>query len=220
MRVTTTMTTLLPVVSISALMSAAITIGAHYLHPPRLRIILVFKPLTTILILVAALLPGTVRTDPYARAIAAGLVFSLAGDVLLQLPGRFLHGLGAFLFAQIAYIVAFHSGAQATGFAAVVAVLAGVAAGMLWYLWPALDLPLRAPVAVYVIMIECMTALAVGRLLEQPSTPTLLAAGGAILFMCSDAMLAINRFRRPFRLAELGVLATYFVAQLLIALSI
>ncbi len=220
MRITTTMTTLLPVVSIFALASALITIGGHYLHPPRFVIIIVFKPLTTILILVVALLPGTLRTDPYARAIAAGLLFSLAGDVLLQLPGHFLHGLGAFLLAHIAYIVAFHSGAQANGLAAVVAVLAGVAAGMLWYLWPALDRPLRAPVALYVIMIECMTALSIGRLLGQPSTPTLMAAGGAVLFMCSDAMLAINRFRRPFRLAELGVLATYFVAQLLIALSV
>ncbi len=214
------MTTLLPAVSISALVSAAITIGGHYLHPPRFAIIIIFKPLTTILILVVALLPGTLRTDPYARAIVAGMVFSLVGDVLLQLPGRFLHGLGAFLLAQIAYIIAFHAGAQARDFGAVVVAVAVVAAGMLWYLWPALDRPLRAPVALYVIMIEGMTALAIGRLLGQPSTPTLLAAGGAILFMCSDAMLAINRFRRPFRLAELGVLATYYAAQLLIALSV
>ncbi len=214
------MTTLLPAVSLSVMVSAAITIGCHYLHPPHLRIIFVFKPLTTILILVAALLPGTLRTDPYARAIAAGLVFSLAGDVLLELPDRFLYGLGAFLLAHIAYIVAFHSGAQAHAIAAVMAMVGGVAAAMLWYLWPALDRALRAPVAVYVIMIGCMTALAIGRLLSQPSAPALLAAGGAMLFMCSDAMLAVNRFRRPFRLAELGVLATYFVAQLLIALSV
>ncbi len=214
------MTTWLPVVGTCALVSAAITIGAHYLHPPRLLLIGIFKPLTTILILATALLPGRLSTDPYARAIAAGLVFSLVGDVLLVLPDRFLHGLGAFLLAQCAYIVAFHAGAQAPGIAGVVLVLAGVAAGTLWYLWPALDRALRAPVTVYVIMIALMAALAIGRLLAQPSTPALLAAMGATLFLCSDAALAVNRFRRPFQLAELGVLATYFVAQLLIALSV
>ena len=210
----------LPILSIAALVSAGITISGHYLHPARPLLIGIFKPLTTILILTVALLPGTLGSDPYARAIAAGLFLSLIGDIFLVLPDRFIHGLAAFLLAQIAYIVAFHSGAQAPGFPLAVLVLAGVAAGMLGYLWGALDAGLRLPVSVYVIMIELMTALAIGRSMQQPSTAALLAAIGATLFMCSDAMLAINRFRRPFHWADLGVLATYFVAQLLIARSV
>lgn len=212
------LTTLTIVVSLAALLSAAITITAHYLDPPRILLIRIFKPLTTMLILAVALLPGTLRSDPYARAVAVGLVFSLIGDVFLTLPRRFLHGLGAFLLAQIAYILAFRSGAQSAGVAGLL--LAGVAAGVLWYLWPALQRQLKAPVTVYVIMIALMAALAIGRMLRQPSAAALLAASGAALFMSSDAMLAINRFRRPFRLAELGVLTTYFTAQWLIALSV
>jgi uncharacterized membrane protein YhhN len=214
------LTTLLPVVSILVLVSAALTLAGHYLHPPRPLLILLFKPLTTILILVVALLPGTLQSSAYARLIAAGLIFSLVGDVLLVLPDRFLHGLGAFLLAQVAYILAFRGGAQAQGFAVVALVLAAVAGGMLWYLWPTLGAHLKAPVTVYVVIIALMAALAVGRWLAQPSTSALLAAAGALLFMGSDATLAVNRFRQPFRLAELVVLVTYFAAQWLIARSV
>jgi uncharacterized membrane protein YhhN len=47
-----------------------------------------------------------------------------------------------------------------------------------------------------------------------------LAALGAMLFVASDSMIAINRFYGRFRLADLLILATYFVAQWLIALSV
>jgi uncharacterized membrane protein YhhN len=46
------------------------------------------------------------------------------------------------------------------------------------------------------------------------------AAAGALLFMLSDGMLAVDRFRRPFRWSRLAVLSTYFAAQWLIALSV
>ncbi len=65
-----------------------------------------------------------------------------------------------------------------------------------------------------------MAALAVGRSLGSMSAGTAAAAIGALLFMASDAMLAINRFRRPFRLAQAAVLGCYFAGQLLIALSV
>ena len=66
------------------------------------------KPLATLLILALAALapPGA---DPWvARWIVAGLVFSLAGDVLLMLPSdRFAAGLASFLVAHLCYIAAF-----------------------------------------------------------------------------------------------------------------
>src|SRR5512140_2843802 len=214
------MPTLLPLLIPAVLGSAAITIAAHYRWPPQPMVIAIFKPLTTVLIIAIALLPGTVPGDPYASAIAVALVLSLAGDILLMFPQRFLQGLGAFLLAHIVYVVAFHAGIQAAAFPLVLLAVAAVAASMLRYLWGALDPHFKGPVAVYVIMVGLMAALAIGRFLGQPSGSTRLAAAGAVLFMCSDAMLALNRFRRPFRQAELGVLSTYFAAQLLIALSV
>ncbi|HIC51136.1 MAG TPA: lysoplasmalogenase, partial [Candidatus Marinimicrobia bacterium] len=43
---------------------------------------------------------------------------------------------------------------------------------------------------------------------------------GAVLFLISDGLLAINRFMRPFRVAQAVILTTYFTAQWLIALSV
>jgi uncharacterized membrane protein YhhN len=38
--------------------------------------------------------------------------------------------------------------------------------------------------------------------------------------MVSDSLLALNRFYRPFRLAQATIMTTYVAAQLLIALSV
>ena len=43
-----------------------------------------------------------------------------------------------------------------------------------------------------------------------------MVAAGALCFMLSDALLATNRFVQPLPLAQFWVLATYYVAQLLI----
>ena len=214
------MPALLPIVSAAALLCGAIAIGAHYVQPRRPWLIAVFKPLATILILGVALLPGRLGSEAYARAIAAGLVFSLLGDILLMLPDRFIQGLAAFLLAHCAYIVAFHEGAAAPGFAWALAAAALVGGGVLSYLWNGLTGGMKPPVTLYVIVIGLMTALAVGRWLGRPAAPTLRAAAGALLFLCSDAMLAIDRFRRPFRPARAAVLGSYYAAQLLIALSV
>ena len=44
-----------------------------------------------------------------------------------------------------------------------------------------------------------MAALAVGRAVDRLSTGTLSAAIGALLFLTSDVILAVDRFRRPFQ---------------------
>ncbi|MFH1085837.1 MAG: lysoplasmalogenase [Chloroflexota bacterium] len=60
------------------------------------------------MVLALALWPPWGAPPRYAYAIAAGLVCSLAGDVLLMLPRDcFLHGLVAFMLAHVSYIVAF-----------------------------------------------------------------------------------------------------------------
>ena len=69
---------LLPLVSLAVILSAGLTIVLYYLRPPRSTPFYIFKPLTTVLILTAALLPGTFLADPYARAIGLGLLFSVS----------------------------------------------------------------------------------------------------------------------------------------------
>ena len=201
-------------------LSAGLSILGRYIAPRPL-LIYIFKPLTTILILVLALLPGTYLSDSYTRAIVLGLLFSLVGDIWLVLPGdRFIQGLASFLLAHICYAFAFRAGASSPGFIWVVLALAAIGAVLLVWLWGGLSALLKGAVGVYVLAILLMAALAVGRAMVYPSAGSLSAALGALLFVASDATLAIDRFRRPFHLVHVVVLATYFAAQLLIAASV
>ncbi len=202
-------------------LSSALTIAGHYLRPPRQVLVYVFKPLTTILILVVALLPGTFLSEPYARAIVLGLLFSLAGDILLVLRGdRFLFGLAAFLVGLLCYAVAFADGASAPGFLWALLILAIVGASVLGYLWSALSGMMKVAVSAYVFVMVLMAALAMGRATGSISGGKLEAAIGAVLFMASDAMLAVDRFKRPFHLEHALGLSSYFAGQFLIALSV
>jgi uncharacterized membrane protein YhhN len=212
---------ILPAVSLAVFLSAGLAVAAWYLRPPYRTLFYIFKPITTILILSVALLPGTSLSDPYTRAIGLGLLFSLAGDIWLMSPGnRFLYGLISFLFAHCCYIFAFLPDASASGFPWPVIPLALIGAIILAYLWPGLSPILKGAVSLYVAVIVAMATLAASRAAARFSIDTLSAATGALLFMASDAIKAVDRFRRPFHLAQTAILATYFTGQLLIALSI
>jgi uncharacterized membrane protein YhhN len=77
---------------------------------------------------------------------------------------------------------------------------------------------LRAPVAVYVLVIAAMAWRAAARA-AAPVAGGTLALAGAVLFMVSDGLLATDRFARPFAAADGAVMVTYYAAQTLIAAS-
>ena len=79
---------------------------------------------------------------------------------------------------------------------------------------------LQVPVAVYVAVIVSMAGQAAGRWWSIRSPASALAACGAALFVVSDALLAVNRFGRPFRSAQALIHSSYFLAQWLIAVSV
>jgi uncharacterized membrane protein YhhN len=185
-----------------------------------LRLTYVFKPLTTALILAIALIPDTPVSETYRGLVAAGLLFSLAGDVFLMLPAnRFREGLASFLVAHLLYIGAFTStaGFQLAPFALVPMLAAG--ALMFRALLPHLG-ELRLPVAVYVTAIGVMVWQAGGQWLEAGTTWAACALLGALLFAVSDSLLAWNRFRNAIPHSQVWVLGSYFPAQWLIALSV
>ena len=62
--------------------------------------------------------------------------------------------------------------------------------------------------------------MAIERFHHLPTLGTVLSMIGAVLFMISDAVLALNKFKKPFFSAEMIILSTYFTAQLLLALSV
>jgi uncharacterized membrane protein YhhN len=202
----------------AAVVSAALHLRAEA-RGPRWQVYL-FKPLTTaILLLLAALGPGA-HGARYQLGVGAGLALSLAGDIMLMLPGdRFVPGLASFFLAHVAYVVAFTAGVPAGARPWLLLPLLAAAAILLRALWPGLD-RLRPAVALYAAMIVLMVWTAWGREYARPGAGALLAALGAVLFMVSDALLALNRFRRPIRSAQALVMTTYVTAQALIALSV
>jgi len=181
----------------------------------------VFKPLTTLLILGLVLTgPANVYLHPsYKPLVAAGLAFSLAGDVLLMLPrDRFVAGLVAFLLAHLLYIRAFTlEGVTTTWWLALPLAAYGVV--LLGILLPRVPSGLKAPVVVYALVLLAMAWTAAER--DHAGMPGgAFALVGGVLFVASDSALAINRFVRQFRGADAVVLGTYYAAQTLIAFSV
>ncbi|RZI97527.1 MAG: hypothetical protein EOP78_00695 [Variovorax sp.] len=180
---------------------------------------LVFKPLalTIAIIFVAARADWAGAAARFDSKLLFGLVASLAGDVLLMLHGMFVPGLVCFLVAHLAYIALFR---DSVGLfprrGALVATLC-IGAAMYAVLWlGGLPAALRIPVGFYVVVIACMAAQAIGRAAVLGDARARWVAVGACVFMVSDTLLALNRFVTPLPLAQLWVLATYYVAQMLI----
>lgn len=177
---------------------------------------LVFKPLTTLLIIAYAWPRGSAR-PVVRRWVLAGLLLSLCGDVALMWPERgFLPGLVSFLLAHLAYLRAFTRDGVPLAARPLPFVLYGVlAAFILWQLWPGVPAGLRLPVLAYVTCLASMAAQA-AVLGLQSRGGAVLALGGA-LFLGSDALLATNRFATALPLSGLWILATYWLAQWCIA---
>ena len=204
------------VVSLLVTVSALLTIWAEY-GGPRLHVY-IFKPLTVVLIILVALQAKHSTAASYKSLVVAGLLCSLVGDVFLMLPrDGFVAGLLSFLVAHLFYIAAFTlDGVHVRGWTAAAFTVYGVR--MLMLLWPHLG-KLKAPVVVYVAVILFMGLQASSRWLDVRDWASAAACAGALLFVASDSALAWNRFKGEFKSAQAVVLATYFAAQWLIALS-
>ncbi len=200
-----------------AAISVFIAIRAEYLGFPIY--IYIFKPLATTSIILIAFLSVKGNFSKYNIAILVGLLFSLGGDVFLMLPSdQFIAGLVSFLTAHLFYIFAFSTGREIklslTG-------LPFLLYSILFYLmlYPYLE-EMKLPVLAYVAVILIMGWQAFERWNHSKNTFTLLAFSGAFLFIFSDSVLALNKFREPFEIARALNLSTYFIAQWMIALSV
>jgi uncharacterized membrane protein YhhN len=166
-------------------------------------------------------LAGLAVIDGAPPFLIAALALSAVGDAFLAGdPRRWLApGLGAFLFAHLAYIWLFmrigggRAALEAEPWRAL-GVFGAVAAGamMLTWLWGSIG-PLRPAVAVYAAALAAMTAAAF-------TLPRLFwpAMAGAVLFMASDALLSAEQFKgRRTVWSGPAIWAAYFAAQALMA---
>lgn len=167
------------------------------------------------LLAVVAWRSRSVRRD--ANVLALALAFSTAGDVLLDLdPRMFPFGLGAFLLAHVTYIALFVRNRTIEGragwgrFAAVTVILA-FSAGLAAWIVPSVG-NLAAPVVLYICALTGMVSTAI---LGRFRSPWVVV--GAILFLISDALLAIDKFKSPVPLRDVLVWTTYYLGQFGIA---
>jgi alkylglycerol monooxygenase len=179
----------------------------------------VFKPLALVVLIAFAVarMRREQRPASFDGWLLAGLGLSLVGDVLLLLPGRFVPGLVAFLLAHLCFIVLLRQGVGWLPRPRALLCTLGVGAAMYAVLFPGLGPVLKVAVAAYVVVIATMAAQAIGRAAVTGDARSYAVAAGAILFMASDSLLAINKFALPLPLAPLWILATYYAAQVLIA---
>jgi len=154
----------------------------------------------------------------FGGLVAAGLLLSALGDLLLEL-GLFLPGLVAFLCAHLLYLAAFVrvETRPALGRALPFGAWGALA---LFVLWPGLG-AMAVPVAVYVAVICTMMGRAAARV-GSASTPALaawLGLSGAVAFGASDTLIAFDRFHAPLPGVAWPVMALYWLGQSGIAAS-
>ena len=179
----------------------------------------VFKPIAMLLAIIYVIndlqLLGT--RNRFGLLLVAGLAFSLAGDCFLMFPGFFIPGLVSFLIAHLFYIALFKQGLPWLPSRRALVVTLGLGAAMYAFLFNGLDAVLKIAVAAYVVVIALMAAQAIGRATVLRDKASIAVAVGAGFFMLSDSLLATNKFAFPLPMAQFWVLATYYVAQILIA---
>ena len=203
--------------SILALISAIFCIRAKYKKSKNQ--LLIFKPLTLILILLIATVSPAIEPS-YKIFIVSGLLFSLLGDIFLIYPEQhFKNGLIAFLIGHVCYIIAFSVSTNSHFTFWLFILIITVGAIYLRIILPYSG-KMKIPIIIYIIIIMIMVWTAIQRFHNDPTLRTILPAIGAVLFMISDAVLALNKFRKPFYRAELIILTTYFTAQWFLAVSV
>ena len=178
------------------------------------------KPLLMPLLLLGFFLRSTKRNSTAFYFIVAALVLSWAGDVLLQMKGMFIPGLISFLLAHIFYIVYFIRSNPGKKGLLQYQPLIGIPVLLyillfLWLIFPYLD-ALKIPVTVYGITIGTMLLASINMRRKTNDVAATYFITGALLFVVSDSLLAVNLFAYSSILLSLFVMLTYASAQYLI----
>jgi len=165
--------------------------------------------------------------------ILCGLFFSWLGDIFLHISGNridltidkemfFLLGLGSFLLTQLIYIIAFNIPAGPnpvfTRRAYLLVLVIGYGCLLIWFLYRGLG-DMKIPVIIYAAIILSMLLAALNRHGKVNGISFMLVSIGALLFVASDSMLAVNKFYQKFDFARILIMSTYVIAQYLIALG-
>ena len=171
------------------------------------------KPFILIFLLLYYLNTTINRSGIYIGAV----LFSLLGDVLLisNAELNFILGLASFLIAHILYIIMVskklgRSSSKNKILAIAPFVILGF--GLLNFLKDSLG-EMLIPVTVYAIVISMFGAVALLNYLNDRTNKTMRLLLGALFFIVSDSVLAINKFYESNAVFPVIVMVTYIAAQ-------
>ena len=180
------------------------------------------KPLLMPLLVVYFVSALKTFTSPLKKWILLALLFSWFGDVLLMFESTssnyFMLGLAAFLVAHIFYIIFYESVIRkeklSKNYWWFLPVLIYYAV-LIYVLSPHLG-DMKLPVRIYGVVISYMLIQALQTSRIKNKHAALLMILGAVFFILSDSLLALNKFYQPFDNAGIAIMVTYGIAQLLI----
>ncbi|MFD2543022.1 lysoplasmalogenase [Lacinutrix gracilariae] len=178
----------------------------------------VFKPLSTILVILLPVLYAKNGLKPYKNMLLIGLVFCLIGDVFLMFDAYFVLGLASFLIGHVFFIYAFTTiNGFSTKWKTLIPLL--IISGFVFLFLKDHLGNLLIPVILYITCIVLMAWQALNVYIWKKEYGFLLITIGAFLFLVSDSVLAINKFVTNFTIAQFLISSTYWSAITLIALS-
>ncbi len=178
------------------------------------------KPLLMPLLL-AAIFFHKGSTDRFFKGIIiAALMFSWMGDILLQAKNLFIPGLISFLIAHLFYIVYFLKAGRGEKGLLQFQPLIGIPVVLylfifLMLLYPFLD-SMKIPVTIYGITICSMLLCSINLRRKISDNAAILFFHGALQFVISDSLLAVNLFAFPHWMLSLCVMLSYCSAQYLL----
>ena len=175
-----------------------------------------FKPLI-ILSLIALYCYSVAKVNKW---YIIALIFSFMGDVLLLNKfNYFLFGIGSFLITQVLFIKIIAGQLEKSALKLkIIAVLPfSVFYMALMYILRGKLEEFFLPVAIYGITISVFgTVSLLNYLISKKSITSKYLLYGAIIFIASDSMIALNKFYEPHIFYPAAIIITYIMAQYLI----
>jgi len=188
------------------------------------KIHMVVKPLIVFSLIGYVLWQGKSLQMARKSLLLMALICSMVGDILLmfnsQHPQFFIFGLIAFLVAHIMYILLFLKDRNREKNALPFALVLLIYASALFYLLKDGLGEMLVPVIAYMLVILTMASTSFLRKDKVSKQSYLLIFIGALLFMLSDSLLALNMFYKPIPLANFAIMITYALAQFFIVIGI
>lgn len=149
-----------------------------------------------------------------------GLFFSFLGDVFLLNNGKmyFMFGLVSFLLAHIIYIKITTNSIKTKSISKITIAILPFLIFVIMLLSVLKNHlgELLIPVIIYGIVISVFGIVATLNYITNKSKANLWLFFGALFFIASDSMLAINKFYQPKEIYAVLIMLTYIIAQFLI----